>query len=163
MTVLVVAQTENNKLKKVSLEAISAGRNIVEETKCRLIVLSFETISNAESLGALGAQKVVICETDNNSEQYANIISNFVSKEHITTVLFSSTSLGNDLAARVAGKVGAGVAFNCVSVDFIEGMIQAKKTVSNLLATIEFNSLISVATISPNTQKIKIFKNNTFK
>ncbi|MBT7902658.1 electron transfer flavoprotein subunit alpha/FixB family protein [Candidatus Woesearchaeota archaeon] len=158
MNVLVFAQSEKGKIKKGSLESISAGRNIANDMKGNLILVLFEKINNAEALGGLGADKVYLIHADYNVEQYSNILANLVSKEKAHTVIIGSTILGNDLAARVAAKTGAGLLFDCRHVTAEKGVLEVKKSFESHLATLQFKSLIQVITLLPNTQPVKIFK-----
>ncbi|MCC7431720.1 electron transfer flavoprotein subunit alpha/FixB family protein [bacterium] len=158
MSVLVFAENRNGKLKKTTFEALTAGRGIADKLGCELlaVVLGTGISSFQNELANFGADKVV-CVNDPMLENYsvegfAKSLSEVVAAKKSSVVLFAATSLGKDLAPRLAAKIGAGLATDVTALDVKNGKLTTIRPIyaGKVFATLEFGSEIQVATLRPN-------------
>lgn len=115
MKVLVFAEQRNGKLKKASLEAMSAGRTIADQTggSAAAIVLGQSIGSLAEELGKVGAEKVFVGD-DGIFENYSNdayglAVAKAFGAFGADVLLMSATAMGKDLAPKVTGRLDMGL------------------------------------------------------
>jgi electron transfer flavoprotein alpha subunit len=115
MNVLVFAEQRSGKLKKASLEAMSAGRAIADQTggSAAAVVLGQSIGSLAEELGKVGAEKVFVGD-DGIFEQYSSdayglAVAKAFGAFGADVLLMSATAMGKDLAPRVTGRLDMGL------------------------------------------------------
>jgi electron transfer flavoprotein alpha subunit len=128
MKILVFCEHADGQIKKPSLELIGAAlASGAEVTAC---VLGPSSKKAAESLGGFGVKTAGFSENDSlknyNSELYANTVSAFIQSTGADTVLASGSSLARDLFPRVAARLDAAFAADCVQVS-LQGEIWARK------------------------------------
>src|SRR5262249_60883324 len=75
-----------------------------------------------------------------------------VTETKATIVLLPFTATGKDLAPRLAGKVGAGLASDCVALSLQDGRLQARRPMyaGKLYATVAWEGEPPTATLRPN-------------
>ncbi len=115
MNVLVFAEQRSGKLKKASLEAMSAGRAIADQTggSAAAVVLGQSIGSLADELGRVGAEKVFVGD-DGIFEKYSNdayglAVAKAFGAFGADVLLMSATAMGKDLAPRVTGRLDIGL------------------------------------------------------
>ncbi len=91
------------------------------------ILIGKEVGELADELVAYGAERVYLAEDSRlelyQSEAYAEILAGLIREGPPEVVLVGATSIGTDLAARVAAKVGTGLTAHCIDlyIEDIEG------------------------------------------
>ncbi len=126
MSLWVIAEQKDGKLKKVSLELLSLCRRLKEKFNEEIgCVLAGENLKSfAQTLGNYGAEKVFLIEDEllksYSNEAYSKVIADLV-KEHNPKILFGgATAQGKDLLPLVAAKLDCGLAADCVHIDIDE-------------------------------------------
>lgn len=123
--VYVYIETENSGVKSYSLELLGVARELVNELGGRVggIVVSDKADLFAKELIYYGADIVHVVKnpriaqaTAYNTIAYAHVISEIVKKISPEIVLFSSTSIGRELASRVAARLRVGSVPDCVDI-----------------------------------------------
>ena len=120
MNVLVFAEQRDGKLKKASLEAMSAGRDIADATggSAAAVLLGQGVSGLAEALGKAGADKVFIGD-DALFAQYNDAYGLAVGKAAqgfgADALVFSGTAMGKDLAPKVTARLGIGLLSDATS------------------------------------------------
>ena len=121
-------------------------------------ILMGAKVNGAEELFNWGASKVYVIEHENLGqlipEAYADALSKTVSKYNPKAILIGSTKNGREIAARLAAKINASCATDCIDVDLdSEGRIQVKKPVyaAKAIAIEILKSEPSIITIPPKT------------
>jgi electron transfer flavoprotein alpha subunit len=120
--VLVCGEIADGKLAPVTLELLGAGRKLANELGEELYVLLLGI--NSGNLGkdaiAYGADKVYAAEDslfDNyNSDAYTQAAASLCRKIMPVIMLFGHTDTGMDLAPRLNGRLGGGLAMDCLSL-----------------------------------------------
>jgi electron transfer flavoprotein alpha subunit len=88
-------------------------------------------------------------------EAWTKIIADALRKIGPDVVLASATNVGKDLMARVATKLDAGLATDCIDLEVKDGKLIAKRPIyaGKLHIKVAFNSKIQMATLRPNIFK----------
>jgi electron transfer flavoprotein alpha subunit len=117
--ILVFCEAKGSKLKPVSREIVSAAKKLGE-----VHAVTFGEVSDAASLGAFGASKVIQITNPElahySTEGYAQAAAEIIKAENPVAVIFAATARGRDLAPRVAARVGRPLLQDCIELK-IEG------------------------------------------
>lgn len=101
---------------KIATEATRLGR-ILGELGCGIIA-SNESCTSVDELGSFGLRKLYHVNAENlvawTPEAYAEAVASVVSKHAPHLLLFAATSLGKEVAARVAARLDRGLISDCV-------------------------------------------------
>lgn len=123
------AEQRNGRLMGVSLELLSKGRELSKELKTELaaILIGGKARGLAQELVAYGASKVYLVEDPRlrlyQSDVYTRIIADLIKQHNPEIFLLGGTSIGMDLAPRVAARVQTGLTAHCVDlqIDKVNG------------------------------------------
>jgi electron transfer flavoprotein alpha subunit len=118
MSILVFVEGDERKVRKTSLEAVAYAKAMGEPVTA--IALGSMEKSELESLGKVGASKVLHADDERlnqgNTIAYANILTEAMKQEGVSTLVLANSSLGTPVAARVAAKADASLATNVVDL-----------------------------------------------
>ena len=115
MNVLVFAEQRDGKLKKASLEAMSAGRDLADATggSAAAVLLGKGISGLAEALGRAGADKVFVGDdalfANYSNDAYGLAAGKAAQVFGAEALLFSGTAMGKDLAPKVTARLGIGL------------------------------------------------------
>jgi electron transfer flavoprotein alpha subunit len=152
-------ETRDGELRTVSLEVLSAARTVADALgeEVHALMLGAAGISgSAAQLGAHGADKIFVGESDAlarySNEAYATITTEFIQDHGCRVALFPPTSLGKDLAPRVAARTGGAFAPDCTALTVREGKLVATRPrySGKLISTAELAEEPAVVTIRAN-------------
>jgi electron transfer flavoprotein alpha subunit len=116
------AERKAGKTANVSLELLGKGQELARELGARLAAVLLGHILNdaAHELIACGAEKVYLLDDPGlelyQSEVYARLLADLIQRHEPEIVLLGATTLGKDLAPRVAAKVGTGLTAHCIDL-----------------------------------------------
>lgn len=160
--ILAVLEQRDGVLKRSAFETVSAAFKIASELnlEAEAVVVGNE-ISNINDIGNYGISKVVHLKNADlanySSSGYRDAIVNYATEVDADYIMLANTSLGKDLAPRLAVKIGAGCLMDCVKLDTTSGELTATRPVyaGKALVDVKFNSGKKVITIRPNVFKAK--------
>ncbi|MBC2715646.1 MAG: electron transfer flavoprotein subunit alpha/FixB family protein [Desulfobacteraceae bacterium] len=150
-SVCIIAEHQNGKLKKSTLNAITFGKDAAEKLGAELcvVVIGHEISGVADELKKSGASKIIIaddaCLENYTAEQWAHVAAEAAQKYDAMLVGMASGTTGKDMMPRVAVKLNAGMGSDIIEFDgttFKRGM-----WAGNALATIEITTPVKVVTI----------------
>jgi electron transfer flavoprotein alpha subunit len=124
----VFAEQRNGKLADVSLEMLGGARKLADKTheEVAAVLLGDKVAHLVDELAAYGADKVYVAENPllkhYSNETYAPIVASLVDQHKPSIFLLGGTSLGMDLAPRVAAKVRTGLSAHAVDVHIDDNM-----------------------------------------
>ncbi|TDJ53339.1 MAG: electron transfer flavoprotein subunit alpha/FixB family protein [Ignavibacteria bacterium] len=158
--ILAVLEQRDGVLKRSAFETVSAAFKIASELnlEAEAVVVGNE-ISNINDIGNYGISKVVHLKNADlanySSSGYRDAIVNYATEVDADYIMLANTSLGKDLAPRLAVKIGAGCLMDCVKLDTTSGELTATRPVyaGKALVDVKFNSGKKVITIRPNVFK----------
>ncbi len=133
MSVLIFVETAEGKAKPSSLEAVGYGAKVAEMLGTTATALVLGEAQELENLGNYGASKVLhVADARLNVgviQAYANTIAQAVEKEGANVLVLAKSSLGDAVAARVAGKLKAGLASNVVELPDLSAGFVVKRSI----------------------------------
>lgn len=145
-SVFVFAEQVDNHITPVSFELIAKARELAEKLECEVVALLLgEKVEElVQPLFSYGANKVILCEdpalAQYRTESYTHAISTMIGQYKPQVVLYGATSIGRDLAPRVAGRIHTGLTADCTALDIEEETNRLLMTRpafgGNLMATI---------------------------
>jgi electron transfer flavoprotein alpha subunit len=158
MKILAFAEQRDNKLKKSAFEVLQTARTIADQTGGEIIalVIGDHVQAIAGELGGYGAAKILALQHPKlgkySATAYAKVIAETAKKEQADIILLPATAMGRDSAPRVAVKLDAGLASDCIALKVDDGTIIATRPVyaGKALTEIKINSPVKVFTLRPN-------------
>ncbi|MDR3611433.1 MAG: electron transfer flavoprotein subunit alpha/FixB family protein [Ignavibacteriaceae bacterium] len=165
--ILAVLEQREGKLKRSAFELISTVKKISIDLNLDPTAICIgNNIDNLNEAGSYGIMDVVHfknTELENySSSAYTDIVSSFVKENEVEYLLFSNTSLGKDLAPRIAARLNAGCLTDCINLQINNGEIIASRPVyaSKAILETKINSPIRIFTIRPNVFKAEVTDGN---
>ncbi|MDV7187849.1 electron transfer flavoprotein subunit alpha/FixB family protein [Lutibacter sp. TH_r2] len=156
MSVLVIADSSEGKIKKSAFEVTSYGKKIAEQLETNVVVLTVNTNETSE-LYTYGAEKILLVSNENlntfNAKVFANIVKQAAEKENAQVVIFDSNINGLYAAPIVAMNLNAGYASNVVALpSSISPFTVKRKAFSNkAFNNTEITTAIKVISLAKNS------------
>jgi len=160
--IFIIVEQRNLQIRKVSLELLSQGRKVADETGETLVavVLGHGIDVLAQTVTASGADKVILIDNEKLAEYttgaYTSVLNKLIRKEEPQAVLMGNTAIGKDLAPRLAQRLGVGLASDCTGMEIdAKNFLSFKRPVyaGKAFAYLSSNVRPILATIRPNTFK----------
>ncbi len=160
--VLAITEQVDGVFRKVTYEALSEGRRIADGLGCPLsvAVLGSGIKSNAEMLGKYGAEKIFVADDPELKEYmadaYTNVIAGIAAKEKPCMIILGASFRGKELAARLAARLDAPIAMDCIAVKIEGGKVIATRPIygGKILADVALEGEPQVVAIRPNFMPI---------
>lgn len=144
--VWIFAEQREGKILDVSLELLGEGRKIADKLKVKLtaVLLGEKLDSMSKELAKHGADSVLVVEDEflnvYTTQVYTRVIAELINKRKPEIVLIGATTIGRDLAPRLAARVKTGLTADCTSLDIDEENLNLLMTRpafgGNIMATI---------------------------
>ena len=121
----VFCEQRQGKLQPTVLELISEARKLADDmgTEVCGLLLGGKGVADsmAKELGAYGADKVLVCESDlldtYTTDAYAKVICDTVMAKKPEILLIAATNIGRDLGPRCAARLHTGLTADCTHLD----------------------------------------------
>jgi electron transfer flavoprotein alpha subunit len=156
MSVLILVEASEGKIKKVSFETASYAKKLADDLGTTVTAVAINT-NDVSELGKYGVSKVLKVQTDKiksfNAKAYTSILNQAAAKENTSIVVFSSTTDSIYMAASTSVALEASYASNVVGLPTSMNPFQVKRTAfSNKAFTMtEMNSVKKVLSIAKNS------------
>ncbi|MEN6301300.1 MAG: FAD-binding protein [Armatimonadia bacterium] len=162
--VWVLAETHDGKLADVTLELLSEGRKLADElvTEVSLVLAGQNVEGLAQIAAQYGADKVYLVEHETlaqyRTDPFTSVICGLINKHKPEIVLIGATTMGRDLASRIAARIGAGLTADCtgLAIDPETRLLQQTRPAfgGNVMATIQCrNARPQMSTVRPRVMK----------
>lgn len=158
MKLLAFAEQREGKFKKAAYEVTQTARQLADQLGAELVTLvvgnNVEGIT--QSLGGYGASRVLVVEEPRlqlySSTAYAKAVAEVAKREGAAILLFPASQMGKDLTPRIAAKLEAGIAADCIALKVENGEIIATRPVYAGKASIDVRvlSAVKIFTLRPN-------------
>ncbi|MCF6180944.1 electron transfer flavoprotein subunit alpha/FixB family protein [Lutibacter sp.] len=132
-SVFVYCEVENHKVAEISIEIVSAGKKLAQKLGCSLETMVFgENLSGIKSeLSKYGVDKIYVAD-DKKLEPYrtlphAALATQILKEQDPQIVLFGATSIGRDLAPRLASVLNCGLTADCTILDIGDHFVKKEK------------------------------------
>ena len=151
-------EVRDQRIKKASLEALSEAKRRADElkTEAAAVLVGSGLDALAGELFPYGAAKVYVLENPAfsrySAQDYSFALAELVKKTDPSVLFFSATSMGRDLAPRLAARLGVGLASDCTRVGIKDGKLEFVRPVfaGKALLTLRLSSSPQMATLRPN-------------
>lgn len=132
--IFVFIEQRDGIIKKASFEAATAAVSLAKQLNVDAIgILVGTDVSNLDDLKNIGLNKINFLKNNDlltySSSAYRDLVADEISESSPAIVIFSNTSLGKDLAPRVAVKLNAGCLMDCTSLEVTDGEVIAVRPV----------------------------------
>lgn len=144
--VWVIGEQNLGKLHNVTLELIGEARKLSKKInkETSVVILGHKIDSVVEEIKKYDVDNIICVDREElanyNTDYYSNCIAKLITANKPEIVLCGATSIGRDLAPRVAAKVGTGLTADCtgLEIDETDGkLLQTRPAFGgNLMATI---------------------------
>ncbi len=158
MNVLVFTEQRDSRIKKSSFEAVGAAHALAGQlnASCVALVVGSGVEGIAGDLGTYGASRVVVVDSPklarHSNSAYAKVIAEVAAKEQAGIVVLPASQMGKDLAPRVAVKLNAGLAADCIALRVESGDVIATRPVfaGKTLLDVKVKTPVKIFTLRPN-------------
>lgn len=163
--IFVFIEQRDGNLEKVGIELLGKARELanVLEQKVVAMLLGSNIKDKAQTLINYGADKVILVDNkvleEYMTEPYVKAVNQIIKKYEPEIVLYGATSIGRDLAPRLAARLHTGLTADCTSLEIDEktkNLLMTRPAFGgNLMATIVCeNHRPQMATVRPGVMKI---------
>src|SRR6187431_639405 len=161
MSVLIFIDHIDGHVKKASLEALSYGAKIAEQTGdvAEGIVLGSPT-EDLAALGQYGVKKIHQVQNDGltnfDAQTYTKVIAQAAQQIGAKLIVFSNNSSGKSIAPRLAVRLKAGLVSGAVALpDISNGFIVKKNVFSGkAFANVAVNTPVKIISLNPNSYSV---------
>ena len=161
--ILAILEQREGLLKKVSFEAASTASKLAKELNLEVeAVVAGSDVNNLNEISKYDITKVVHLKNSDfanyTSSGYTEAISNYAKESNAVCLIVGNTSLGNDLAPRLAVKLNSGCVMDCVNLQVEAGEVVATRPIyaGKAFVKVKLSSDVKVFTIRPNVFKAEL-------
>ena len=160
--VFAITEQRDGELRKVSFETVSEGRRVADGLGSELtaVVLGSGVESLAEDLKKYGPDKILVADdaalADYTTDAYANVLADLIQSSDPAVIIMGASAQGKDLAGRLAAKLDAGVAMDCISIKLDNNSLTYTRPMfgGKIVADVEIEGDLQIAAIRPNVMDI---------
>jgi electron transfer flavoprotein alpha subunit len=154
---LVVTDISNGEFRKVSLEALSEARRLAGtggQVTALMIGLGLDQLK--EIPAQYGADIVLIADDpqvkDYHPDRYTDTVQRAAELKQANVILIPATDMGKDLAPRIAARLDAGLAEDCLKLTLNGDRLEADRPMfaGKVISRVAVLSKIKVVTLRPN-------------
>lgn len=137
--IFVMMEQKEGVIEEPSFSLLSEGKGLGEKLGSvhllSAIVMGDGIRDLEKELGSYGADRVYYFENPllkrYHPDFYLNLLSDLVREKNPDFFIFGATSLGNDLAPRLAARLRVGLVTHCVNLDVAQNRFEVTKTISD--------------------------------
>ena len=161
MSILVYANTAQNKVHKSAFEAVSYGAQIAEKSGDTVTAVVVGNADDLDSLGKYGADKVIHVTNDKLANFQPSLIAEAMQKaaeeNSSSVIIFSHDLSGKSIAPMLAAKMNAGIVTGAVDLPETDGDFIVKRAVfsGKAFAHVKINTPTKIISLTPNALEKK--------
>lgn len=155
--ILSFVEQRNGEIRKVSLECLGEARRLADKGGAIVVAVTIGlSESKAAELSHHGADEIIVVEngllSHYSGEGYAKALYEVVQKKKPKIIFFPASSMGRDLAPRLAVMLNVSLASDCIDVRVEGGKLRVKRPVyaGKAMATVALNAEPAIITLRPN-------------
>jgi len=164
--ILAVLEQRDGILKRSAFEVVNTAYKLASQLNLEAeAVVVGNDVSNINDIVSYGIKKIIHLKNADlanySSSGYKKAVVDYAKETDTDYIILSNTSLGKDLAPRIAVGLNAGCLIDCTSLDTSSGELIATRPIYAGKAFIEVkcNSIKKVITIRPNVFKAEHVEN----
>jgi len=160
--VFAITEQRDGELRKVSFETVSEGRRVADGlgTELTAVVLGSGIDGLAEELKKYGPDKILVADdpalADYTTDAYTNVLVEFIQSSDPAVIITGASAQGKDLAGRLAARLDAGVAMDCVEIKLDNGDLTYTRPMfgGKIVANVAIEGSPQIVAIRPNVMSI---------
>jgi len=160
-SVLVFVEQRQGKVKHSSLEALSEGRRLAKRigSTVSALMIGSQIDSLVDEISKFGPDFIILVQhnalADYSPDGYRDAFLEAINQERPKVILAAGTAMGKDIAPRIAAKIDAGLATDCLAIEVSDDAMIATRPVfaGKVLQKLKITSSTKIATLKPNTFK----------
>ena len=123
--VFVFAEQREGNIQSVAFELLGKARDLADALgeKVVAMLLGYNVKDQAQKLIEFGADEVIVADVpelkDYLSEQYSQVVDQIVKERHPNIVLYGATTIGRDMAPRIASRLKTGLTADCTKLEVV--------------------------------------------
>ncbi|MBD1383607.1 electron transfer flavoprotein subunit alpha/FixB family protein [Metabacillus arenae] len=125
--VLVLIEIKDGKLRNVSFETLTVAQQVAQGGEVSAAIFGSGASSLVEEVNKYGPHKVYVIEDETltvyTTDGYTQALCQLIEEIQADIVIMGHTSIGKDLAPRVAARFDAGLVSDCTAVSVEEGEV----------------------------------------
>ncbi len=158
-----VTEQRDGNLRKISYELVSEGRRLADKLgqKLTAVVIGSSMKEKAQELAQYGADRIMVADDPRlgqyTTDAYVEVLGQLAKAEEPSVLLMGASVQGKDFSARLAGRLGVGMAQDCTAFDIENGGLIAIRPIyaGKAYARVGFeNSFPQMATARPNVMSV---------
>jgi electron transfer flavoprotein alpha subunit len=160
---MTIAEQREGEIRKVSYELVSEGRRLADSLgqEVTTILLGSGIKDKAPTFGHYGADKVLVADDPRletyTTDAYVSVIGELVKANDPAILILGASVQGRDLSARLAARLGVGMAQDCTVFSIEDGNLVATRPIyaGKAYAKMTFSdSWPQMATARPNVMTL---------
>ncbi|MFC1825900.1 electron transfer flavoprotein subunit alpha/FixB family protein [Thermodesulfobacteriota bacterium] len=156
--VLAITEQIDGVFRKVTYEALSAGRRIADSLGCDLtaLVLGADIENQAQELKQYGADRILVAENpafnEYMTDTFVHAAADIISQEEPAVVILGASSQGKDLATRLSARLNAPLAMDCVAIQIEDQSVIATRPMygGRVMAEVVLDGQPQMVAVRPN-------------
>ena len=160
--VFAITEQRDGELRKVSFEAVSEGRRVADGLGAELtaVLLGSGVEGLAEELKKYGPDKILVADdaglAEYTTDAYSKVLAELIQSADPAIIIAGASAQGKDLAGRLAAKLDAGVAMDCVKIQLENGNLTYTRPMfgGKINAEVEIEGAPQIVAIRPNVMEI---------
>lgn len=160
--VVAITEQRDGRFRKVSYEVVSEGRRMANHLAAPLtaVVIGAGVEAIAAELKRFGPDKIVVLDdpalADYRTDAYVNVLAGILPALDPAIVILGASAQGKDLSARLAARLGAGLAMDVTAVAFQGGTFTYTRPMfgGKVLADVQIQGAPQVVAVRPNVMAI---------
>ena len=166
--VFAITEQRDGELRKVSFEAVSEGRRLADGlgTDLTAVILGSGVEGLADELKKCGPDKILIADdpalADYTTDAYTSVLAELIQASDPAVIIMGASAQGKDLAGRMAARLDAGVAMDCVGIKIDNGKLTYTRPMfgGKILADVEVEGNPQIVAVRPNVMSINEVSKN---
>jgi len=160
--IFVITEQHDGAFRKVTFEAVSEGRRLADglNTDLTAVVMGSGVENITSELEKYGADKILVADdpvlAEYTTDAYTNILANIIKPLDPELIIIGASTQGKDLAARLAARLDAGMAMECVAIRLENSGLAFTRPMfgGKVLADVEIEGTPKIAAVRPNVMSI---------
>ncbi len=160
--IFVITEQQDGAFRKVTFETVSEGRRIADglNTDLTAVVMGSGVENITGELEKYGADKILVADdpvlAEYTTDAYTNVLANIIKPLDPELIIIGASTQGKDLAARLAARLDAGMAMECVAIRLENsGLVFTRPMFGGkVLADVEIEGTPKIAAVRPNVMSI---------
>jgi electron transfer flavoprotein alpha subunit len=160
--ILAITEIFEGAFRKVTYEVLSEARRVADTLGGTVTALAIGTdIGNiVAELGTYGADTILVADhpdlKEYLTETYTAVAADAVTREVPAVIIAGGSTQGKDLCARLAARINAPLATDCIAVAAQDGVIKATRPMygGKVLADVELVGAPPIVMVRPNAMEI---------